>query len=180
MVTLTDRPTGWMQCNILFRTLENKAQIFAIDLQFSNSRLQYHIHGEYKSNMYGNIVLFLVIENLRKANAMCTLTLFAKGIGHICPPGTYLHISTQIHLQGIENLTIPNHKFGKGQYAFYPVKLSRFAEKIKFRRKYQNFIRGDPFELVWRPLQPMKNEKKSIIVWGGSGHPYFMNPFENM
>ena len=28
------------------------------------------------------------------------------------------------------NLISPNYEFGKGQYAFYPMKLSRFAEKI--------------------------------------------------
>ena len=31
-------------------------------------------------------------------------------------------------------LTFPNCKFGEGQYAFYPIKLSRFAEKMKFVR----------------------------------------------
>ena len=40
--------------------------------------------------------------------------------------------------------TFPNYDFGKGQYAFYPVKLSRFAEKNKVRLKYQNFMKGGP------------------------------------
>ena len=67
-------------------------------------------------------------------------------------------------------LTFLTYEFGKGQYTFYPVKLSRFAEKKnKVRRKYQNFIRGDPYELGHRPLQAMGNYK------GGSGHPNFMN-----
>ena len=51
------------------------------------------------------------------------LTLFG-------PPITYLRISVQIrvgaHWKKLE--------FGKGQYTFYPVKLSHFAEKIKFVR----------------------------------------------
>ena len=45
-----------------------------------------------------------------------------------------------------KNLTFPNYKFGKGNYAFYPIKLSRFAEKNEVRQKYQDFIRGDPYE----------------------------------
>ena len=51
-----------------------------------------------------------------------------------------------------KNLTFPNYKFGKGQYPFYPIKLSRFAEKNEVGQKYQNFIRGDPYELGQRPL----------------------------
>ena len=45
-----------------------------------------------------------------------------------------------------KNLTFLNYKFGKGNYAFYPIKLSRFAEKNEVRQKYQNFIRGDPYQ----------------------------------
>ena len=38
-----------------------------------------------------------------------------------------------------KNLTSPNYKFGRGQYAFYPVKLSRFAKKkIKFHAQPKN------------------------------------------
>ena len=37
------------------------------------------------------------------------------------------HISTTLGL----SLTFPNYEFGKGQYAYYPVKQSRFDEKIK-------------------------------------------------
>ena len=44
-------------------------------------------------------------------------------------------------------LTFTNYKFEKGRYAFYPIMLSRFAEKNEVRQKYQNFIRGDPYEL---------------------------------
>ena len=77
----------------------------------------------------------------------------------------------------IKNLTFPNPKSGKGQYAFYCIKLSLFAEKNEIRQKYHNFIRGVPDELGRRPLT---NEKlgKLIIFGGGSGHPNFMNPFE--
>ena len=31
-------------------------------------------------------------------------------------------------------LTFPNYEFGKGQHAFYPMKLSRFREKVRFVR----------------------------------------------
>ena len=34
-----------------------------------------------------------------------------------------------------KNLTLPDYKFGKGQYAFYPKKLSRFAGKNEVRQK---------------------------------------------
>ena len=41
----------------------------------------------------------------------------------LCPPPfTYLRVTVQIHL------TFP-YEFGKGHYAFYPMKLSRFAEE---------------------------------------------------
>ena len=34
----------------------------------------------------------------------------------------------------LKNLTFPNHEFGKGQYAFYPMKLFRPAEIPKFHK----------------------------------------------
>ena len=40
------------------------------------------------------------------------------------------------------------------------------------------FIRGDPYDLGRRPLQPVKNYKSQSFVRGGSGHPNFINPFE--
>ena len=57
--------------------------------------------------------------------------------------------------EGAKNNTVPHNgantrrsvlkkleiEFGKGQYAFYPIKLSRFSEKKnKVRQNYQNFI----------------------------------------
>ena len=33
-----------------------------------------------------------------------------------------------------KNLTFPNYELGKGQYAFYHMKLSRFSKKIKLVR----------------------------------------------
>ena len=37
-----------------------------------------------------------------------------------------------------KNLNFLNHKFGKGQYAFYPIKLSRFAKKNEVCQKNHN------------------------------------------
>ena len=63
---------------------------------------------------------------------MFDLTLLGPQGGHIkyTPPAMHLRLSLQIHLGvGQRNLTFPNCKFGTGQYAFYTIKLSRFAEK---------------------------------------------------
>ena len=56
-------------------------------------------------------------------------------------------------------MTFPNYKFKKGQYAFYPVKLSRFAEKKSSSSETTEFHEGDPYDLGRRPLQRMKNYK---------------------
>ena len=63
-----------------------------------------------------------------------TLTLLAPGGAHCAPPATYLRISVQIRIRARwKNLTFLSYEFGKGQYTFYPVKLSRFLKKkIKF------------------------------------------------
>ena len=42
----------------------------------------------------------------------------------------------------LKNLTFPNYKFGKGKYAFYPIKLSRFAEKNEVRQTLTNWVGG--------------------------------------
>ena len=73
-------------------------------------------------------------------------------------------------------MTFPNYKFGKGQYAFYPVKLFRFAEKIEFVGSTE-IHKGDPYDLGRRPLQPAKIDT-SQTFFRGFGHPNFVNPFE--
>ena len=65
-----------------------------------------------------------------------------------------------------KNLTFLSYEFGKGQYTFYPVKLSRFLEKNKVRRKYQNFIRGDPYESGQTPLWRTKVSKVKNFFGG--------------
>ena len=88
------------------------------------------------------------------------LTLFGPGGAHCAPPVTYLRISVQIRVGAHrKNLTFLNYEFGKGQYTFYPVKLSRFAEKNKIRWKNQIFIRGDPYEQGQTPLWRAKVSK---------------------
>ena len=46
----------------------------------------------------------------------------------------FAYISANTHTCALKNLTFPNYKFGKGQYAFYPIKLSRFAGEKKLIR----------------------------------------------
>ena len=73
--------------------------------------------------------------------------IWPGGGAHCAPPVTYLRITVQIHVRAHwKNLTFPNYEFGIGHYAFYPMKLSRFAEKNIVHQKYQNFIRGDPYK----------------------------------
>ena len=58
------------------------------------------------------------------------------GGAHCAPPVTYLRITVQIHVRALrKNLTFPNYEFGIGHYAFYPMKLSRFAKKNKVHQK---------------------------------------------
>ena len=66
-------------------------------------------------------------------------------------------------------MTFLSYECGKGQYIFYPIKLSRFAEK-----KYQNFIRGDPFKpgqtpVPVVPMVPMVQVIRLVRVvrWSG-------------
>ena len=93
-------------------------------------------------------------QTLSKILNLISLTLLGPGGGAQCaPPVTYLRISGQIRVRvRCKNLTFLSYECGKGQYTFYPVKLSRFAEKNKVRRKYQNFIRGDPYKRGQTPL----------------------------
>ena len=49
---------------------------------------------------------------------------------HCAPPVTYLFISGQSRVRVCwKNLTFLSYQLGKGQYTFYPVNWSRFAEK---------------------------------------------------
>ena len=64
-----------------------------------------------------------------------SLTLSGLGGLHCAPLVTYLRITVQIHVWRCwKNLTFPNYEFGKGQYAFYHMKLYCFGKKIKFVR----------------------------------------------
>ena len=72
---------------------------------------------------------------------------------HCAPPVMYLRITVQIQVRACwKKFAFPNYEFGKGQYAFYPVKLSRLGEKKKVCQKYQIFIRRDPYNLGQTPI----------------------------
>ena len=64
--------------------------------------------------------------------------------------------------------------FEKGSTLFTPEKLSHFAKKNKVCRKYQNFIRGDPYEpgqtpVPVVPMVPMVQVIRLVRVvrWSG-------------
>ena len=100
------------------------------------------------------------------------------GGAHYAPHVTYLRISVQIRVGAHwKNLSFFNYEFWKGQYTFYPVKLSRFAEKNKVRRKYQNFIRESPYEPGQTPLWQTKVSKVKSF-FGGFWASKLTNPFE--
>ena len=73
--------------------------------------------------------------------------------GHIVPPLSRIcvYLGKYTYKRIEKNLTFLSYECGKGQYTFYPVDLSLVSlEKNKVYGKYQNFIRGDPYELVKR------------------------------
>ena len=49
--------------------------------------------------------------------------------------------------------------------------------KTNFHKKFQNFIRGDPYKLGQTPPD-QQNISKANIILEGSRHPNFMYPFE--
>ena len=69
----------------------------------------------------------LVYLNMRRENNGC---LSLKSVPHwiYAPPATYLRIPVQIHIQAHwKNLTFLSYEYGKGQYTFYPIDLSRLS-----------------------------------------------------
>ena len=73
-----------------------------------------------------------------------------------------------------DNLSPDNLQQGK-----FSVYLWKYTyEQVEKTSEITEFYQGDPYELGRRPLQPIKDLWKSIILWGGSGHSNFMNPFE--
>ena len=52
------------------------------------------------------------------------------GGGYVCPqPRICVYLCKYTYERVEKNLTFLNYKFGKGRYAFYPIKLFRFAKK---------------------------------------------------
>ena len=60
------------------------------------------------------------------------------------------------------NLTFPNYKFGKGQYAFHPIKLSRYAEKMIPSEIPKFNEGGDLYELA--PIENDKILKLNVVL----------------
>ena len=87
-----------------------------------------------------------------RINRFLLLTLSAQGVAYMPPLARILYICANTRARALKNLTFPNYKFGKGQYAFLSHKIILFCRKCEVRQKYHNFIGGDPYELVRRPL----------------------------
>ena len=79
---------------------------------------------------------------------------FVLQISQIAPCHVFTYNRANTRTSMLKNLTFPNYEFGKGQCAFYPMKLSRFGKK-KVCQKYQNFIR--PYKLSQTPLDQKNN-----------------------
>ena len=63
------------------------------------------------------------------------ITLFAPAGANCAPCHVFVNICANTRTSVLKNLTFPKYEFGKGNYAFYPIKIFRFAEnKIKFIR----------------------------------------------
>ena len=59
--------------------------------------------------------------------------------------------NSNTHTRALKNLTFPNYNFGGGKYAFYPSKLSRFANKKDFVvNRVPLFVQSS-----WRPKEEM-------------------------
>ena len=93
------------------------------------------------------------------------LTLFTPGGGGtLCPPVMYLRITVQIHVWACWKKTFPNYKFGKGQYAFYPMKLSRFCEK-KSSSEIPKYHKAGPLQTGSNASRPTKKIKSRTLFW---------------
>ena len=88
--------------------------------------------------------------------------------GTIVPPPCHVFAYNRANTPTsvLKNLTLPNYEFGKGQYAFFPMKFSRFGERNKVCQKYQKFIRRDSHKLGETPLDLQENSKVKHHFWG--------------
>ena len=99
-------------------------------------------------------------------------TLIDLAIKRICLGDSHLQTPKLLSVKTCE-LTLSNDKFEKGLYAFYPIKLSRFAEKKYSSSEIPKFHKGGPLQTGLKASRPTKN-----IIFEGSRHLNFMNPFE--
>ena len=89
------------------------------------------------------------------------LTLFGPGGGHIVSPLS--RICTYLQERIEKNLTFLNYERA---VHFLPCEVISFRWKNKVRRKYQNFIRGDPYEPGQTPLWRNKVSKVKHFFGG--------------
>ena len=83
-----------------------------------------------------------------QVNLLLTEPYLPPGVGGtLCPPcheGKYMY-------ERVEK-TFPNYEFGKGQYTFYRIKLSRFAEKQTESNAFRPIFFLKSQTLFWRVL----------------------------
>ena len=92
------------------------------------------------------VISFLAHSCTRFPCYLGMLTLFTPGGGHIVPPcHVFVYKCSNTLTSALKKLDFSYYEFGIGHYAFYRMKLSRFAEKT-YDQKYRNFIRGDPYK----------------------------------
>ena len=88
-------------------------------------------------------------------------------INPIWPPVTFLRISVQIRIRARwKNLTFLSYEFGKGLYTFYPVKLSRFAEKKLNSSEKAKFHKGGPLRTGTNASLTNKSFKSQTFFGG--------------
>ena len=116
--------------------------------------------------------------------------------GNLCLFVTYLRISVQIRVRARwKNLTFLSYEFGKGQYAFYPVKLSRSINQlieikeilaIPSYQKWEREYSGRSLEILQRRwLFPNEDELFCILpppCYLPTFHPplHFVAQFSNI
>ena len=76
---------------------------------------------------------------------------------------TSLRISVQIR-RALKEMTFLSYEFGKGQYTFYPVKLSRFAEE-KFFVKNTKISYREPLQTGSNASLKNKSFKSQTFFW---------------
>ena len=107
------------------------------------------------------------------------LTLFAPGGAYMPPCHVFAYICANTCTSGLKKTWhFPIISLEKSSVLFTPYNYLVLQKRNKVWRKFPKFIRGEPYNLGWRPHQPVKNYKSHTFFWGGSGHCHFMNSLE--